>query len=133
MQNFTKGVKNCKILDIETKQKTSAEYISQWVHENASIAMNQAKYEEEYQRRTGEYQQLTDELEKLEQEKLIRKNKVKEAQEALKILKENDSPITEFDESLFFSLIENVTVHSDKTLVFNFKDGSQKEWNIGQR
>jgi hypothetical protein len=43
----------------------------------------------------------------------------------LNLLKENEKPITEFDEGLFHSLIDNVKVMSEKKLVFCFKDGTE--------
>jgi len=59
-------------------------------------------------------------------------NKRKEACVALTILKENKTPITEFDETLFFGLVENVTVKPDKNLIFNFKDGSCRECVVAE-
>ena len=55
-------------------------------------------------------------------------NKYKEACNALNILKETKNPIEEFDENLFFGLVENVTVKPNKNLIFNFKDGTEIEW-----
>ena len=43
-------------------------------------------------------------------EKLLRQNKYKETVVVLNLLKENEKPITEFDEGLFHSLIDNVKV-----------------------
>jgi len=119
-----------KISELETRMKIASEKIRSLVNENANNAMNQAEYETEYQNRANVYRELADELEGLEKEKLLRNNKKVEAESALKILKENDSPITEFDENLFYGLIENITVQSKDTLVFNFKDGSSRVWKI---
>ena len=49
---------------------------------------------------------------------------------AIQTLNENNTAITEFDESLFHSLVETITVKSDKELVFKFRDGSEIKWNI---
>ena len=76
------------------------------------------------------YQKIADELSKLEKEKKLLINKKVEAQNALNILRENKEPLTEFDEAIFFSLVENIVVKSKDTLVFNFKDGTEIEWKI---
>jgi len=119
-----------KISELEMKIEIASENIRSWVNENAHNAMNQTEYETEYQNRANVYRELADELEGLEKEKLLMNDKKKEVESALKILKENDSPITEFDENLFYGLIENITVQSKDTLVFNFKDGSSRIWNL---
>ena len=92
--------------------------------------MNQAEYETEYQKRSEGYQKIADELSKLEKEKTLLINKKEEAQNALNILRENKEPLTEFDEAIFFSLVENIVVKSKDTLVFNFKDGTEIEWKM---
>ncbi|MDP4119395.1 MAG: hypothetical protein Q8873_09475 [Bacillota bacterium] len=48
----------------------------------------------------------------------------------LDTLNENNTLISEFDESLFYSLVDVITVKSDKKMVFKFKDGSEIQWNI---
>ena len=90
--------------------------------------MNQLEYEKEYEKCTGNYQSISSELSKLEKEKVMMQNKYKEACNALNILKETKNPIEEFDENLFFGLVENVTVKPNKNLIFNFKDGTEIEW-----
>ena len=55
---------------------------------------------------------------------------VDEVKKKLNLLKENEKPITEFDEGLFHSLIDNVKVMSEKKLVFCFKDGTEIDRDI---
>jgi len=119
-----------RIAKLESKLASSAEHIRSWVAENAHQAMNQGEYEAEYQNRTSEYQTIAGKLTAAENERTLIISKRKEAQTALNILRENKTPITDFDESLFLGLIENVTVTTDKKLIFNFKDGSVQEINI---
>lgn len=42
----------------------------------------------------------------------------------------NDHVITEFDESLFHSLVDNIIVNADNTLVFRYKDDSSIIWDL---
>ena len=119
-----------KISLLQTKLEAATEHIRSWVSKNAHCAMNQVEYETEYQKRSEGYQKIADELSKLEKEKTLLINKKEEAQNALNILRENKEPLTEFDEAIFFSLVENIVVKSKDTLVFNFKDGTEIEWKI---
>ena len=57
----------------------------------------------------------------------------KDAKTALSILKENNTPIQEFDSGLFFGLIENVVIKSNCILLFNFKDDSKVEYELQKR
>ena len=119
-----------KISLLQTKLEAATEHIRSWVSKNAHNAMNQAEYETEYKKRTAEYQKIADEITGIEKEKTLLINKQKEAQTALNLLRENKEPLTEFDEAIFFSLVENIVVKSKDTLVFNFKDGTEIEWKI---
>ena len=48
----------------------------------------------------------------------------------MNLLRKNKEPLAEFDEALFFGLIESIVVKSKDALVFNFKDGTEIEWRI---
>ena len=100
------------------------------MNENAHRAMNQMDYEVEYQKRADIYRKIQENIEAMANEKLLRQNKYKETVVVLNLLKENEKPITEFDEGLFHSLIDNVKVMSDKKLVFCFKDGTEIDRDI---
>ena len=118
-----------KISVLQEKLKHSAEQIRNWINENAHREMNQLDYEIEYQRRTERYKKVEEEVSDLERERALMQNKYKEACNALNILKEINAPIEEFDENLFFGLIENITIKTKGELVFKFKNGSNRIWN----
>lgn len=40
-------------------------------------------------------------------------------------LSEQDEPLTEFDNRLWITVIDTVTAHEDRRLVFNFKNGTE--------
>lgn len=40
-------------------------------------------------------------------------------------LSEQDKPLAEFDDRLWLTVIDTVTVHKDGRLVFNFKNGAE--------
>ncbi len=55
--------------------------------------------------------------------------KQKEIKKLLDTLNESNTLISEFDESLFYSLVDVITVKANKEIIFKFKDGSEVNWN----
>ena len=108
----------------------AAEQVRSLVNDNARRVADQQQYEVEYKKRSDNYQSIARERETLETERMLKQNKRKEALSALDILKTTDSPITEFDENLFFGLVESITVKSAEELIFNVRDGSSRIWNL---
>jgi DNA invertase Pin-like site-specific DNA recombinase len=112
---------------IEKQQKAvniSADNIRLCVEENGRYALNQDEYEKHYGEVADKYQEEKTKLDSLQTERTIQISKQKETQKFLNTLKANNSLITTFDESLFYSLIDTITVVSDKELAIAFMDGS---------
>lgn len=70
---------DAKLSILYKELEASAEQIRLWVEENAHRAMSQIKYEAEYAKRTEVYKRVNEKISELEKEKLIKKNKYKEA------------------------------------------------------
>ena len=119
-----------KISVVEERMVFAAEQVRRLVNDNARRVADQQQYEVEYKKRSDNYQSIARELETLEKERMLLQNKRKEALSALDILKTTEAPITEFDEKLFYGLVENVIVKSDDLLIFNFRDGSNRLWSL---
>ena len=100
------------------------------VDENRHRALNQDEYEKRYQHFADKYESISKKISELESTKTMRTAKRQKILAAIQTLNENNTAITEFDESLFHSLVETITVKSDKELVFKFRDGSEIKWNI---
>jgi len=119
-----------KISELNEKLSLAAEQIKLLVKENSRTTQSQAEYEERYQKQSAEYFTIANSITELEKEKTLLKNKLKEVQVVLDTIRTHDSPIDEFDEELFYALIENITVKSKTELVFCFKDGSNIAWEL---
>ena len=119
-----------KISAVEERMAFAAEQVRSLVNDNARRVADQQQYEVEYKKRSDNYQSIARERETLETERMLLRTKRKEALSALNILKTTDAPITEFDENLFFGLVESITVKSAEELIFNFRDGSNRIWNL---
>jgi hypothetical protein len=90
------------------------------------VAINQKEYAKHYNELMSDYDAEEAKLEaiKLERTSLIDRSKKRVV--FLKLLKRQDI-IQEFDEELFSSTVEKITVFEDK-LIFEFKDGTEMEY-----
>jgi DNA invertase Pin-like site-specific DNA recombinase len=111
-------------------QQAKFEHISKQVHDyvelNSRVAINQKEYAKHYNELMSDYDAEEAKLEaiKLERTNLI--DRSKKSVVFLKLLKRQDI-IQEFDEELFSSTVEKITVFEDK-LIFEFKDGTEMEY-----
>ena len=98
-----------------------AEMVQEAVSENAHKAQDQKAYAEKYNGLVSRY----DEQKKLHDELTDRiasvKANDKQMEEFITELQNLDGAVTEFDENLWSSLVDHVTVMKDKKLVFTFK------------
>ena len=123
---------NKQIEKQQAKVTSAAEKIKICVDENRRYALNQEEYERRYQQAADKYKDEDAKLTELEKMRTMQIFKQKETQKLLDTLNENNALISEFDESLFYSLVDVITVESDKEMVFKFKDGSEIQWNINK-
>ena len=94
------------------------------VAENARVAQDQEEYQKRYDSLVQRYEDA-----KKEYDELVNKIEQKEAhgeriRQFIKILKEQDNIITEFDEALWGSMVEFVTISREKRSV-TFNDGTE--------
>ena len=102
-----------------------AELIQQCIKENARIALDQKEYQKRYDRlakRLDSVQGRLDEVSQAITEKQAHREKIGMFLEGLQ---KQEELITEFDEDLWYSLIEYVTVFDKKDIRFTFKDGTE--------
>lgn len=114
--------------EIEKQQELvdiAADNIRLCVEENGRHALNQDEYEKHYCELADKYQEEKSMLEILQDKRTMQISKQKETKKFLGTLKANNSLITDFDESLFYSLVSTITVVSDKELAIVFMDGSE--------
>ena len=101
-----------------------AELIQQCVSENARVAQNQAEYQKRYNALYDRYEAVKTRLDMIAHD---RHNKAAKREVILQFLAEitqQDGLLTEFDERLWYTTIESITIHSEKEVAVTFKDGS---------
>lgn len=112
-------------LQLQEELNVVAELIQQCIKENAQIALDQKEYQKRYDglaMRLDSVQGWLDEVSQTITEKQAHREKIELFLDRLQKQKEL---VTEFDEDLWYSLIEYVTVFDKEDIRFTFKDGTE--------
>lgn len=122
-------------IEIQTENKRSRLQIlgitlKECIEENMHRILNQDEYDIKFKKLENEYENLKADIAKLENLKASSLAKKQELYLYIHTLEANNHVITEFDESLFHSLVDNIIVNADNTLVFRYKDGSSIIWDL---
>lgn len=97
------------------------------IQNNIVTARNKEEFDKRHDELVRQYESQKAVYEKLMQKKSDRQNKVKQLQQLVLQLEKADSPIDTFDESLWRTMIEKVTVFHDNKMIFQFLDGTEIE------
>ena len=97
------------------------------IEDNAQKAMDQAEYEKKYTGFYERYEAARQRLSEIEELRLERNAKRAKIDMFLAQLTGCGGLVTEFDEELWYSTVDFVTVYEDMRLVFAFRDGQEIE------
>ena len=95
------------------------------IEENSTTAQSQDTYLEKYNALVARYETAKAKLEKLQAEKAQREAKAEDIGGFMFELAEYGESLTEFDDRLWLTLIDTVTVHRDGQLTFKFQTGHE--------
>lgn len=112
-------------LQLQEELNVVAELIQQCIKENAQIALDQKEYQKRYDglaKRLDNVKGRQDEVSQTITEKQAHRKKI---ELFLDGLQKQKKLVTEFDEDLWYSLIEYATVFDKEDIRFNFKDGTE--------
>lgn len=131
-QDVMEALTDTADLDTERSQlqnelEVTEELIRKAINENAHNALDQQAYQQRYNdlcQRYEKAQARLGELENLRLERTAKRVKIKLFMEQLNA---RDMLVEVFDEELWYSTVDFVTVYEDKRLVFTFRDGRQVE------
>ena len=140
MTNKEKVIKDCenKILnivsteDLDSKisklQKESeiiVELMENLIYKkNSRKMMNQDEYNKKYNSYTEKYEKIKSKLSKLEDKKQdlkVRRDKIKIF---IEDLKSNDKLIDEFDEKLWYAMVDKIVVRKEENIGFQFRNSN---------
>lgn len=96
------------------------------IAENSQMAQNQEEYAARYNGFVERYEKAKAQLEQLRSTKTAREAQAEAIGAFMFEVQELDA-LTEFDEKLWLTVIDTVTVHADGRMTFKFKGGTEKE------
>lgn len=120
---------DCTNIDAETKSLLEeidvvTELTKRCIAENSQMAQNQEEYAARYNGFVERYEKATARLEQLRTTKAEREAQA-EAIGAFMFEVQELATLTEFDEKLWLTVIDTVTVHTDGRMTFKFQGGTE--------
>lgn len=127
---FRDELTNTLALDaqISEVQKTMDEIVAvtrQWIEGNAKMAMDQDTYKAQYDEYVRAYDAVAEKMKKLQAERQARLEQAEALDGYLITLIKQESPCLQFDDFLFKTAVDRITVCTDGSLLFRFKDGTE--------
>ena len=101
------------------------ELMRKCVEENASVELNQNDYAIRYNALVERYEAAKKRLDEIVEDKQARLVKRDSISRFIADLERRGGLLTEFDEALWYEVVESMTVHSDSEVAVIFKDGSE--------
>ncbi len=122
----------CSIADLEAKiseqrreLEIAAELSRKAIYENARVAIDQDDFGKRNSRYLERHRKATELIAELEKEKRERLAKSRMLAKFIADIKKCSQVITEFDEGLWFTVIDKVTIATDGTMLFSFRSGTE--------
>ncbi|WP_342455622.1 recombinase family protein [Caloramator sp. Dgby_cultured_2] len=126
---YTKDLDD-KICEFEKKAKEILEEINRCIRDNATKAQDQEEYMTRYNALVERYEgnrKLIEDAENERFERLVKKDRI---EEFMKVLRDRDGLVDEFDGEICNMVIEAVRVYEGGKMLFVFKDGMEVEWEV---
>ena len=112
---------------LESESEVTMELIRKVIEDNAQKAMDQGEYERKYSGYCERYETARKRLAEIGELRLERNAKRTKIAMFLEKLESSAELVTEFDEELWYSTVDFVTVYEDMRMVFTFRDGNMVE------
>lgn len=117
----TESIDN-EITKLKEESEVVVELMKSLIYENSRKAMDQDKYNQKYDFYNERYEKIKNKLSKAEEKKQDLKARKDKIAIFINDLKENNKIISEFDERLWYAIVEKVVVNVDGTIDFIFKN-----------
>lgn len=112
---------------LQNEMEVTEELIRKAIDDNAHNALDQQAYQQRYNDLCQRYEKAQARLGEVESQRLERTAKRVKIKLFMEQLNARDMLVEVFDEELWYSTVDFVTVYADKRLVFTFRDGRQVE------
>jgi SMC interacting uncharacterized protein involved in chromosome segregation len=114
-----------RLHELEERLNAEAEAVQELIAKNARVAQNQDDYNAAYDAAVSCYEATKAEREKVAADIRQRGIRRREFERFITELEKLPKAVSEFDEALWGSLVEYVTVGKDKTMVFTLIGGTE--------
>lgn len=111
--------------ELQSENEVVMGLIRKIISENAQVAMDQAEYERKYTAYSERYQAAQNRLAEIAEQRLERNAKKTKIRLFMADINQHSELVTEFDEELWYSTVDSVTVFENKKMTFTFRDGRQ--------
>lgn len=108
---------------LEHELEIVAEQVQECIDQNARAAQNQAEYEQRYNELVEKYDSIKAQVDELTTIIADKKARKAEMELFMKNLKKQDKAVTEFDERVWISMVESMTVYAKDDVRVEFKNG----------
>jgi len=114
-----------RLEELQSKHDDIIKRMNSCVEENKREMRDQEEYKRRYLKMDEEFRESGTQLNHIKDEILEQSARKEKIRRFLDELRQMNSLVAEFDESLWNATVELVTVHVDKTLTFTFRDGTE--------
>ena len=114
-----------ELSELQEEMTVTAELIQKCVDDNARTALNQEEYRKKYEALVARFERAKKRTYEIDGIKRDREARRLQTDHFMRELKKQEEPITEFDEKLWFTLVDRITVYSETDICFTFKDGTE--------
>ena len=113
-----------KISKLQEESEFIVELMKNLIYENSRKVMNQDEYNKKYDSYTEKYEKIKSELSKLEDKKRDLKVRRDKVMMFIANLKSLNGVISEFDEKLWYVMVDKVVVRKEKNIEFQFRNSN---------
>ncbi|HEM4769118.1 TPA: recombinase family protein [Streptococcus suis] len=108
---------------LETEAEVVSQLVANLISENAIIRQDQDKYLDKYYQLSSKYDGIVQEIESLELERLKKSKRNKELHVFMELLNKQEGLLTDFDELMWETMVESITISKEKEVTLIFKNG----------
>ena len=116
---------DAEITELQEEMTVTAELIQKCVDENARTAISQDKYKKKYDVLVKRFEKAKKRLQEIHDTKRDREARRLQTDHFMRELKKQESVITEFNEVLWYTLVDRITVYNETDIRFTFKDETE--------
>ena len=113
-----------KISKLQEESEIIVKLMKSLIYENSRKVMNQDEYNKKYDSYTEKYEKIKSELSKLEDKKQDLKVRRDKVMMFIANLKSLNGVISEFDEKLWYAMVNKIVVHEDGNIEFKFRNSN---------